>query len=418
MKNRIYYDKLYKERNDKKISVILGPRQVGKTTILKTLHSKLGGVFVDVDLFSEYEKVSSYEKLIDYLTINSYEKKQKDKFYLFLDEFQRYSNLTTIIKNVYDHHDNIKIYATGSSSLVIKNSIQESLAGRKLITYFYPLSFREFLLFKDKEDLIVKIDNLKKIKQTKDYHKLLPDVFGLLEEFLIYGGYPEVVLKNSKEEKLEILKSIFDLYIKKDLVDYLSADKILQTQTVVKLLAVNNGGIVNYSSLAEKVSVGIREIKEFINLIKETFLVLSLLPYFENKNKEIVKAPKIYFLDSGVANYFANNFNDLGLRADAGNLFESFVIAELIKGGEDVDSIKYYRTKMGTEVDIVLDRGAELIPIEVKHKTQTKSSDFSGLEYFINEYKTKRNFLVNLGEIGTGKKVKIIDCFNVVNRVN
>lgn len=141
MKKRLIYAEILAQQNSKKASIIIGPRQVGKTTILKELYNKLGGLFIDTDLFSHYEQIQTYEKLIATLKINGYHNDQKEYFYLFLDEFQRYPDLSMVIKSVYDHHDNIKIYATESSSLAIKNTIQESLAGRKIITHIYPLNF-------------------------------------------------------------------------------------------------------------------------------------------------------------------------------------------------------------------------------------------------------------------------------------
>ena len=210
MKTRICFDSLLKQKKDKKISILIGSRQVGKTTLLKELHKIFGGLFLDIDVFSDYEKVSSYENFINTLKINGYNQKQKVMFFVFLDEFQRYEDLTSVLKNIYDNHDNIKIFASGSSSLTIKSNIQESLAGRKHITYIYPLNFEEFLIFQEREDLTLKIKNLRRI-QSKNYYTLIPDVFSLLEEFLIFGGYPDVVLAKGNDKK-EALKDILDLF--------------------------------------------------------------------------------------------------------------------------------------------------------------------------------------------------------------
>jgi len=163
-KNRKIFQKLYNEKDKSKISIIIGPRQVGKTTILKELYQRVKNkekaVFLDLDIFSNYEKINSYENAINFLKINDFN--ENEKFYLFLDEFQRYSDLSIIFKNLYDNHPNLKIYASGSSSILIKSSIQESLAGRKIITKLYPLSFKEFLHFKDRDDLKDKIKRIEK----------------------------------------------------------------------------------------------------------------------------------------------------------------------------------------------------------------------------------------------------------------
>ena len=412
MKKRLIFDSILNQKNSKKISIILGPRQAGKTTILEELHRKLGGVFLDVDIFSNYEKISTYEKFINLIQLKGYKKNQKSFFYVFLDEFQRYADLTIIMKNIYDHHNNIKIYASGSSSLLIKNAIQESLAGRKQITHLYPLSFREFLIFKERNDLLKEIENLRKI-ETGEYHQLIPEAFKYLNEFILFGGYPEVALRETREEKIEALQSIFDLYIKKDLVNFLQPKMIDSAHTLIKQLAINNGTMANYSNYGMKAGIDTKTVKNYIRLLKETFLVVRLAPYFTNKNKEITKTPKIYFLDNGVRNYFLNNFNDLELRNDAGILFEGFYISEIIKSGENPDNIKYYRTKTGNEVDVILDRVSKIIPIEIKHKRKLKESDARGLNKFIKKYGILTGYLVNTGEIDEERDIKKIDCFNI-----
>jgi len=412
MKRRLIFDSILNQKNSKKISIILGPRQAGKTTILEELYKKLGGVFLDIDIFSNYEKISAYEKFINFIQLKGYKKDQKSFFYVFLDEFQRYADLTIIMKNIYDHHSNIKIYASGSSSLLIKNAIQESLAGRKQITHLYPLSFKEFLIFRERNDLLEEIENLKKIK-TGNYSKLTPEVFKYLNEFMVFGGYPEVALSKTREEKIEALRNIFDLYIKKDLVNFLKPAIIDSAHTLIKQLAINNGMIANYSNYGMRVGIDAKTVKNYIRILRETFLIIKLVPYFTNKNKEIAKIPKIYFLDNGVRNYFFNNFNDPEMRNDAGILFEGFYISEIIKSGEDADNIKYYRTKIGSEVDVILDRVSEIIPIEIKYKRKLKESDARGLKKFMKEYKIPTGYLVNAGEINKEQDIKKIDCFNL-----
>ena len=144
-KRKQFYD-LKKENNSSKISVLIGPRQVGKTTLLKQLQEELGGVFLQLDKLEDYEKINSYSKCMSYLSLKGYKEDQKDFFYVFLDEFQTYEDISILLKNIVDSHSNIKLYITGSSS--IKHFIQETLAGRKFIHYIYSLSFEEFLKLK------------------------------------------------------------------------------------------------------------------------------------------------------------------------------------------------------------------------------------------------------------------------------
>lgn len=407
---RKIFEKLKAQAKERKISLLIGARQVGKTTLLKELFQELSidgkCLFLDIDILSNYEKVSSFETLLSTLKLNGYEENQKNLFYLFLDEFQKYPSLTKVMKNVYDNLENVKIYASGSSSLTIKNQVQESLAGRKEIIEIFPLDFKEFLIFKGKKDLVGNLVNIKKLS-GEDLSASLKEYRSFLEEFMIFGGYPEVVLKNSKEDKQKVLASIFDLYVKKDLLEYLNVEKILNVKRLIEFLAVNNGQKIKHEELSKVSSLGFKDTKKYIEILSETYLVREVRPFFTNKNKEIVKIPKIYFIDNGVRNYFISNFNSLKLRNDSGYLFEGFIFSEFIK--YEKKDIKFWNDKNLKEVDFVLENNGEVIPIEIKFKQELKSDDFSGLNNFFNSYKnTKKGFLVNLSKQAKEKKTKLV----------
>jgi uncharacterized protein len=411
MFKRYLTQKVFDQHKNKKISIILGARQVGKTTILKYLYQKLGGLFIDADLFSDYEKISTYENFLNTLRLNGYSEIQKNFFYVFIDEFQRYDDITKIFKNIYDHHSNIKIYATGSSSLEIKNLIQESLAGRKIITHLYPLCFEEYLIFKQRPELIDKIKNLNTIKLTKNYFKLIPEIKPYFEDFLIWGGYPEVALVKQKD-KIEVLQSIFDLFVKKDLKDFVKPEKLNAASMFIKLLAINNGCITNYQNMATKTQLDNKTIKNYLEILKETFLINIIPPYYSNKTKELTKTPKIYFIDNGICNYFCNNFNEINLRNNAGLLFEGYILSEMLKNGIKSENIKYYRTKYKTEIDFILEKNQKLVPIEIKYKTKIDANDSKTLTTFLDTYQITKAYLINLGVLATKDKIKHISCFD------
>jgi len=406
---RKIYKKLKEHARSRKIVLLIGARQVGKTTLLRGLFGELSKtnkcLFLDLDILSNYEKISSFESLVNTLKINGYDEKQKEFFYLFLDEFQKYPLFPKIMKNVYDSLENVKIYASGSSSIEIKDKSQESLAGRKQIIEIFPLDFEEFLWFKQNEKLSGNFKNLEKLKGD-DLGNSVDDFNSLLKEFLIFGGYPEAALKNSKEEKAEVLSSIFDLYIKKDLVEYLRIEKILEVKRLIEFLAVNNGQKTKYEEITKLTSLGFNEIKRYLEILEETYLIKILKPYYTNKNKEIVKIPKVYFIDNGVRNFFINNFNGLNLRDDGGFLFEGFIISELLKNGEK--NLKFWQDKNNNEVDIIMEK-EKIIPIEVKFKQKLKSEDFRGLNIFLKEYpKIKKSYLINLGIQKDSKKTSLL----------
>ena len=415
---RKIFKELEKQMKDRKISFLIGPRQVGKTTLLKALFEEAAKtnncIFIDLDIITNYEKVSTFENLVNTLKLNGYKENQKTFTYLFLDEFQRYPKLALIMKNVYDNLTNVKIYASGSSSILIKDQVQESLAGRKKINEIYPLDFEEVLWFKGNKKLIEAFINSRKLNGD-ELNKVLKELNELLKEFLIFGGYPEVVLKEKKEEKIGVLESIFDLYVKKDLVDYMKIEKILNMKKLIEVLAVNNAQKIKYEEISHATSLSFLEIKEYIEILKETYLIQILKPFYTNKNKELVKIPKVYFMDNGVRNYFIKNFNELSLRNDAGFLFESFIIMEFLK--KKVKELKFWQGKNGEEVDIIIDNISYQIPIEVKFKSNLKNEDFSGINTYLKEYpKTKKTYLVNLSAQKTIKKIHLLlpYCINKV----
>jgi hypothetical protein len=419
IKERKVFKKLLSEKTTPKISILLGPRQTGKTTALKFIYenlvvkNKAKGIFLDLDIYSNFEKVSSYENALATFKLEGYNPESKDLFYVFLDEFQRYKDISIIIKNIYDHHKNIKIYATGSSSLAIKHKIQESLAGRKIITYLYSLDFEEYLSFKEEKALLNQRENIHKL-EGDNLFSVAKRLYDELEEFIIFGGYPEVVLSGDKKRKVEVLRSIFDLYVKKELVEYLKLDKILEAKRIIQYLAVNNGQKVKYQNIAQFAGLSQKTVKNYIELIKETFLIAEIRPFFTNKTKELVKIPKIYFLDSGVANFFINNFNKFELRKDAPFLLETYVLSELIKGGINPEDIKYWQDKNQVEVDFIIQKPKNINAVEVKFKRTLGRDDFLGFNTFLNDYPSTRCFLINLSIQKTLKKIKALLPYKIV----
>lgn len=402
--------KLKMQIKERKISLLLGARQVGKTTIMKMLFSELSSqhkcLFLDVDVLSNYEKISTFENLLNLLRINGYNEKQTEQFYLFLDEFQRYPVISKIMKNVYDTLPNVKIFASGSSSFTIKNQIQESLAGRKIITEIFPLDFEEFLTFKKEEGLVSNLRHIAKLRGDK-LNRSLKDYRRLMEEFMIFGGYPEVALKNSPEEKKQVLESIFDLYVKKDLVEYLNINKLLEVKKLIEFLAINNGQKIKYEEISKMSSLSFNEIKRYLEVLFETYLIKEIRPFYTNKNKELVKIPKIYFIDNGVRNYFINNFNELRLRNDSGFLFEGFVLSELLKRSSK--QIRFWQDKNFNEVDFIVEKDDKIIPLEVKFKEELKSEDQRSLKVFLESYaQVKKSSIINLSNQTTNKPIMFI----------
>ncbi len=402
LKERKLLKTLLAEKGKRKHSIILGPRQVGKTCLLKLLYQELcqkgkhKGVFIDVDIYSQYESVATYEAALNTFRLRGYEETSSEKFLVFLDEFQRYEDLSLVLKNLYDHHENIKVYASGSSSLSIKDRIQESLAGRKILHHLYPLDFEEYLHFVEDEETLRVWPQVPVLK-GQNLDRSLKLLLSRLYEYLQFGGYPEVALQKDPGEKVEVLRSIFDLFVKKDLVEYLNIRKIRELKEMIVFLAINNGQKIKYENMATLTNFSIKTVKNYLELLAEVFLIHVVRPFFTNKTKELVKIPKVYFLDPGVTNFFVNNFSDPRYRADVGQLFETFVLGELLKAGVGREEIKFWQDKARHEVDFVLDRVSYRIAVEAKFKTRLKRNDFKGLLAFKKMYPESKLFLINLG---------------------
>lgn len=352
---RKIYKTLIKNIDNNKIIILTGARQVGKTTLMKIIYKnvkkKHNAVFIDMDLATNQDTGAMLENLIDYLILNGYNRKLK-RFFLFIDEFQRAPKMAMILKNIYDHYPNIKIFVSGSSSLSIKQRTKESLAGRKFIFEIYPLDFEEFLEFKQNKKVKIYFKNIKNLKAE---NVIIPLEFKkLLEEFIIFGGYPEVALNDKREDKKRILKSIFDLYIEKDIMLFSGIENLWAYKKIVQILAVGSGNLLNYNNLAQEAELHNKTVRSYLSILENTYLIKILRPFYSNKHSEITKSPKIYFLDNGVKNYFLNNFNPLKKRTDSGSVFESYILQEIIKNNRQEYGIKFWRTKKNKRLILLL----------------------------------------------------------------
>lgn len=374
------------------ITIILGARQTGKTSLLKRLKEciKYESLFIDLDIYENKKIFSSYNEVVNYLKFMGYD--EKKKFILYLDEFHTVKGIDKILKNLYDHHPRLKIFATGSSSLEIVKYLKESLAGRKSIYYLYPLSFEEFVYFKD-EELAEKITS----KKIQKLPLLIRDkLINYVKEFCIFGGYPEVTLVPAEEDKKEVLRNIFDLFVKKDLIEFLNIKNPLAALDILKYLSLNIGNILNYSEICMVNHIDINTLKKYLDILSQTFVIKLLQPFFTNKKKEIVKAPKVYFYDTGARNYFIKNFTGFGLRNDNAFLLENFVFSQLLKKADFLTQIKYWRDKNGREVDFIVERESKIEAYEVKFKQYLKKKDLSNLIYFKQTYPDSGATVVNI----------------------
>ena len=356
---RKFLSKIISELGSRELVFLLGTRQVGKTTLSKLIAQESN--FKNIYFFDFEDK--EYRELFNTVSINKLEQIFKleaidieQKNLIIFDEIQLLDDPSNMLKLIYDHFRTVKIIATGSSSLEIKAKFSDSLAGRKRVYKIEPLDFDEFLLFKKEEKLLRLRKMFKEEKEKLSMISIVksqtPRFLELLEEYLIYGGYPEVVLLGSREEKIVKLDSIASSYIQKDIKDLANIENIDGYNKLIKYLSINIGNMINLSSISTAIGLSLPTVKKYINLLQETFIIDELKPFFRNKNKEISKNGKIFFKDIGVRNLQIKNFNTLSYRTDVGELYENYVFNQL--DSQDILSSLYmYRTQSKTEIDFV-----------------------------------------------------------------
>lgn len=385
---RKIYNKVDEIINNKKIIFIIWPRQVGKTTFLKKIYDSLetkDKQFLNLENFEFHSYFQSFSNFQNFVNSNY---SWNWTYFLFLDEFQKVQNIDTILKLIFDEMPFVKVILSGSNNIEINKNIKESFAWRKRIYNMFPLDFDEFLIWKEN----LKIEDLESFKKNLvNKNKVL----NYLYEFMTWWGYPEVVLAKSNEEKKQVLSDIFDFWFNRDIVIY--TQKLFEFKELTKQLSFRLWNVLNYTEIASLSNLSSPTVKSFIEILKETFIVFTQKPFFNNKLKEINKAPKLYFLDFWFRNWFINRFDFSN--EEKWILFENMILTEFIKKWYGMDSLKFWRTTNEQyEIDLVLDLENKFF--EFKYKEKLKDSDKRWIKKFSELYPNfeweiiyKENFL-------------------------
>lgn len=352
------------------ILVLLGARQVGKTTILRRIFPDAHYLVVDNDPIKK--ALERYDPVVYRQLLNT------SGGLVVVDEIQKLSDPGRAAKIFFDQLTEYKLIITGSSAFNIKNKASESLAGRKIDYHLYPLSLSEYLVQNGLENYLsfrpmeVLFKGIKTGEIFKSYdHK------AVLNNVLIYGLYPAM---QSHPSDSAYLTNLIDSVVFKDLVELSLLENKSAALSLLKLLAYQIGSLVNYAELASKLGISARTVKRYIELFEQSFIIFTVKPYSSRKRDEIAKMPKVYFYDVGLRNALINNFEPVENRGDAGQLFENFIVSEFLKYnyyGNFGYSFNYWRTKSGSEVDLVLNKsGHETIAVEIKSKSQRINQAF------------------------------------------
>lgn len=348
MLERAIFNNLVQHLPLQEVTVITGMRRTGKTTALQFM---LQQVSHENKLYLDLERLE-YRKIF---MRNSFSEMQADLEFLgynfskagviAIDEAQLVPEVVSFIKYYHDHHL-VKFIITGSSSFYLKNKITESLAGRKRIFEIFPLDFIEFLRFKGADPAPLQNARLANYR---------PIVFSQYqswyEEYLRYGGFPQIVLADQRERKEQMLKDILNSYLELDvkiLSDYSVIDDLYR---LVTLMSSRIGNKLDYQKIGILMGISRHKIKEYIQLFQSTYFLHLIPPFAKNPDRSIALQPKLYVADNGLVNQLA--------QVSSGAMFENAIANQLLRLGK----VQYFQQKSGQEIDFILD---ETIAVEVK----------------------------------------------------
>lgn len=390
---------LNKHLADDRILAIRGARQTGKSTLLEIISDNLkrGGVRPEDITYITFEDPAMLDDFVrdprallgSYINDNS-------RHYFLLDEVQYDKGAGKRLKLVFDTMKSIKLIITGSSSLEI-SQISKFLVGRIYLYDLYTLSFGEYLRYSDERLLGIYAKNNSAVRslltgrtaRQKISTVGLAEINKRLEEYAIYGGYPEVVKHKGKGEKVDVIKNIYITYIGKDVTSLLGITDSASFRKVLALLSFQIGAMVNYDELGASSQTYYKQLIGYISAMEETYIIRTIRPFHKNLRTELRKNPKIYVLDNGLRNYIANNFNSLDAREDTGHLIENLAFTQLYRMVEPNQQLHFWRTLAKAEVDFVFVSGAAVIPVEIKFSSFKKPQLSRGMRSFIDTYRPR-----------------------------
>lgn len=352
------------------VTVLTGMRRTGKTTLVSQMLADIpnkNSLYLDLQRPDSRElfEQKNYEAIRDSFIARGLSPNKP--MIIALDEIQLSPDSPSAIKYLLDHHQ-IKFIVTGSSSYYLKNLFSESLAGRKKIFELYPLDFAEFLTFKEiafhESNWKVKMfDNLEYSRLSSYY-----------EEYVRFGGFPQVVLSSTEEQKHDILLDIMSSYVNIDIRSLADFSDERNLYSLAKLLAGRVGSRVEYTKLSSLTGLSRPTVTNYISFFEKTYLIRTVPVYTKNIDREIVKARKLYFCDTGLANTLAD--------LSSGAQFENTLFNQLSHIGQ----VQYFALKTGHEIDFILDMSlaveAKETPIEADLTRLAQTSDQAGISNF------------------------------------
>lgn len=345
MVKRLVSTQIIKKLTDQKAIILLGARQVGKSTLLQQLEKKFAkpiaywnGVEADIRNFLKDATSAKLKALIG------------NHKTLIIDEAQRIDDIGLVLKLIVDQIKNVKVIATGSWAFELANKTNEPLTGRKWEYQLFPISFNEMV----------------------NYHGLITEK-RLLHQRLVFGYYPEIV--NYPGEEIQRLKLLTDSFLYKDILIFERVLKPDKLEKLLQALAFQVGNQVSYNELGQLAGLDNQTVEKYIGLLEKAFIVFKLGALSRNIRNEIKKSRKIYFYDNGLRNAIINNFNPVTLRDDVGALWENFLMCEHKKHlayTENYHLQYFWRKQSQQEIDYVEEKNGHINAFEFKWNTKAK----------------------------------------------
>lgn len=391
-KKRFLFNDIVKEIESKQIISLIGLRRTGKTTILKQVIDHLiksKKVKREYILFYSFDE--EQPKIEEIIT--EYETKLgkeildiKDKSYIFLDEIQKLKNWQNQVKYYYDNYQNIKFFVSGSSSLFIKKHTQESLAGRIYEFVLNPLSFEEFLIFKNKKQMLKK-------------KNLFEDT--LKKEFLSYQKRQFIEIANKSEERVaKYIKTMIEKIVYQDIPKIFPIENEELLMRILKIIASNPGMLSDYGSLSKELGISRVTLSNYFFYLNESFLIKKLYNFSRNMLTSEKKMKKFYLTTTSFFPFLNNEI-------DESKLIENLIVAF-------VDAKFFWRTPQKYEVDVILKEKSKIIPIEVKYKEYISKKDTKNLLRFCEKFNVEEAVMITqsksneeIFKLKSGAKIRI-----------
>jgi hypothetical protein len=383
---------LEQQLDSREIIVLTGMRRVGKTTLLRMIFDKIESgnkVFLDLEnvinqkIFEETDYNNIWKNLAQFEISNN------AKAYIFLDEIQAFPEIVKAIKYLYDHFD-VKFFLTGSSSFYLNNLFPESLSGRKFVFELFQLDFQEFLVFKQVNK--ISPEGFKAKEQERNYitYEKTKNYF---EEFMQFGGFPQVALAEDEKKKKLYLNDIFTSYFEKDVKTLADFTQIGVFRDLILLLLQRTGSRLDISKIASALNVSRHTIYSYIAFLEQTYFFSFITPYSKSVDREISGTRKVYACDTGFINLFA--------KVDEGNLLENAVFNCIRQSG----NVNYYQKRSGVEIDFLLPD----LDTALEVKTKADKRDVLKLESLCKNLGIKDGFVISRDFINISKVISVVD---------